>query len=680
MHVVSYRLTTLLAPSWSLRQRTSFWRALIEMSLLGTLIVLAYYPFHQLIPSPISELISFASLAIYGFAAWRLEPGQGSWWRRSGRIALWLLIFGFVNGLIGWALIAFLPWKGGFLGVDLTTASVGPLLSIFSTSFIVASLFLPIRLLLTVWGLGRQRLRWQLTFSHLLIGILTNFFVPLALVAYIAIISLGVVPTIVPPEQLAPSLAAAITPSVRAGAEAATLNATLAGLIDGSTRLPITEDERIAGAESLSGERGVRRVTLLSIDGRVLASAGREAFAVDQPLPVELVAANQLLFDTAFAEGGCTRGRPASGPLADAAACVIDDLEGQALALLMVENNLDGASQLGAGFSRVITLTILGFSLLINIIVLVVIAIVPVALGIGYLLARWLTRRIERLDAVAGDLATGQLERRVTIESQDEIGRLGETLNTMAAQLAEREAALAAAAARAEQLLRANRRLVADVSHELRNPLATLRGYLEALEQSHGQLLPAQDMRVIEGELTRLTSLIEDLFTLARAEAQQLPLQLGPVDVGAMATKLAATLGPLARREREIELIAQLDPALPPAQADTVRLEQVLRNLIQNALRHTPPGGIIVIEAEAAPEGGISLAVADTGMGISPEDLPLVFERFYRGDSSRARETGGAGLGLALVYELVSAMGGTVSAESTLGRGSRFTVRLRATD
>jgi signal transduction histidine kinase len=108
-----------------------------------------------------------------------------------------------------------------------------------------------------------------------------------------------------------------------------------------------------------------------------------------------------------------------------------------------------------------------------------------------------------------------------------------------------------------------------------------------------------------------------------------------------------------------------------------MRLEQVLSNLIQNALRHTPPGGIVAIEGIADGEDTVTLTIADTGVGIPPDELPLVFERFYRSDGSRARDTGGAGLGLALVEELVTAMGGHVTAASEPGRGSRFSVSLR---
>jgi signal transduction histidine kinase len=172
-----------------------------------------------------------------------------------------------------------------------------------------------------------------------------------------------------------------------------------------------------------------------------------------------------------------------------------------------------------------------------------------------------------------------------------------------------------------------------------------------------------------------MAALVEDLFTLARAEAQQLPLNLEAVDARAVVGHLAETLAPLALRERQIEIVTALPADLPPVRADRVRLEQVVLNLLQNALRYTLPGGIIAVEG-SADDGVVTLAVDDTGVGIPSEELPLVFERFYRSDSSRARESGGAGIGLALVSELTAAMGGRVAVESTPGRGSRFSIAL----
>ncbi|GAB4439150.1 MAG: hypothetical protein OHK0015_33680 [Chloroflexi bacterium OHK40] len=651
-------------------RRVGFWRAMLELSLISNLVFVLPYAGARRLGSPWLELLSYLGMAVYVYAAWRLEEGRGGLLRRVARVLSWLLIYVLINGLAGWLAITYLPTKGRFLGIRLDELNLTLGAYLVSAGFVIGSVFLSARLLLATWGLGTRRLRWRLTFSYLLIGVLTFFLAPITLLLYLAVASLFVVPTLAPPRELAPQLAAALAPTA-VSVSPGQLNALLAGIFDGSTRLPLPAGEELAEVSDI-GSAGVRRLTLVSPDGTVLASAGREPFAVNEPLPPE--AGLDLLLRQPVAPGGCIEGYPADGLVPDTAACPLGD---GSTATLIVESNLDSSAQVGAAFGRVVQLTLLGTSLLLNLAAFVVLALLPISLGVGYLLARGLTRRIERLDAAASGLASGRLDSRVAADSQDEIGRLGATFNIMAAQLQERERALAETAARAEALLRANKRLVADVSHELRNPLATLHGYLEALDQEHGATLPRDDMRVIRGEMARLTALVEDLFTLARVEAQQLPLRLGPVDAGALVRGLADTLAPLARREREIELLAQVAPGLPQALADPGRLEQVLRNLAQNALRHTPPGGIIAFEATPGPDASVVITVADTGVGIEPDDLPHVFERFYRGDSSRARETGGAGLGLALVRELVAAMGGTVSVESTPGRGSRFTVVLR---
>lgn len=664
----------------ALTARVGFWRSLIEITLVVNLLSVAIILTPSWLPSPWGELISYLALVIYVLAAWRLGPGGGPWWRRALRLAAWIGALSLVNGLVGWLIVNYLPWKGSFLGMDYADLRGQLTVEIYllSSLLIVLSLFLPARLLMAAWALGRRRLRWQLTFAYLLIGVLTNFLMPMALLIYLSIISLSTVPAIMPPADLGPRLADALGPTVRGGVSPGQLNPLLEQILAGTARLPLPAETDVELATDLTAN-GVRRISLLHPDGPVLASAGREPFVAGAALDPRVSADLQLLRDAALAEGRCVGGRPTDSAISDWAICPIRAAEasGAPAALLLIESNIDSAVQVAAAFGRIVSLTLLGFNLTLNLAAFIILAIVPIALGGGYLLARRLTRRIERLTAATADIAAGNLGRQVEDKAKDEIGRLGADFNAMAARLAEREQALADAAARAEALLRTNRRLVADVSHELRNPLATLRGYLEALEQQHGPQLPAHDMQVIQREMQRLTGLVDDLFTLARAEAQQLPLTIESVDAGELAQRLAETLAPLARREREIALVAQIPAALPPVRADRTRLEQVLRNLAQNALRHTPPGGIIVFEAQMQADGQVALAVADTGMGISPEDLPHVFDRFFRGDSSRARETGGAGLGLALVRELVGAMGGSVAAESTIGRGSRFTVTLQ---
>jgi signal transduction histidine kinase len=662
--------------------RVGFWHALIELSLISNgLALLFLIPWLQQLPEALADLLGFLSLGIYIWPAWRLAPGNGDLPRRAMRLIAWMLLFALINGPIGWLMVTFLPFKGDFLGISITDLELSPGLFTLSYLFTLLTFFLPPRLLLYLWSLGRTRLRWRLTFSYLALGLISVIFLPLALVLFLGFVSLGTLPPLFTPAELGAQLARDIAPTVQREPAPDELAQLLTGLLDGSTRLPLATIDVAAEADANANANdysltGVRRMSLIRPDGTILASAGEAPLRTGEPLRA---AANdlRLVVDQAAAYGTCVEGRPLSGPLADTAACAVQDAEGNTLAVLTVESNLDTSSQVGAAFGRIVRVTLVGASILFNVTLFLVLLLAPVGLGVGYLLARGLTRRLERLTTAAGSIADGDLGARIPVDTTDEIGRLSADFNTMAEQLAEREHALAAAAARAEDLLRANQRLVADVSHELRNPLATLRGYLEALERDHGARLPAHDMRVIQSEIQRLTGMVDELFTLARAEARQLPLAIGPVDAHALIERLVVTLAPLAQREREIALLSRAPAALPAVSADPMRLEQVLRNLVQNALRHTPPGGIVVIEAETAEADAVRISVADTGIGIAPEDLDHVFERFYRGDSSRTRETGGAGLGLALVQELVQAMGGTVAVESTPGRGSRFTLTLR---
>jgi len=226
-------------------------------------------------------------------------------------------------------------------------------------------------------------------------------------------------------------------------------------------------------------------------------------------------------------------------------------------------------------------------------------------------------------------------------------------------------------------LLEARRQLVAAVSHELRTPVATVRGYLDSALHRADPLPPdlRADLETMEHELARLERLIEDLFTLARVEVGRLALRLEPTDVGALVRRLSETLAPLAWSQRRVQLLAEVPPALPPARADGERLEQVVGNLLANAVRHTPPGGLVAA-AVAAEDGLVRIDVRDTGEGIAAADLARVFERFYRAAGPDGARGDGAGLGLALVKELAEAMGGSVAAESAPGQGSCFTVRL----
>jgi signal transduction histidine kinase len=294
---------------------------------------------------------------------------------------------------------------------------------------------------------------------------------------------------------------------------------------------------------------------------------------------------------------------------------------------------------------------------------------------LAYFLARRLARRLERLGEAAAALAAGDLSCRVAEGPADEVGQLARRFNAMAADLERSLRELQAERDRVAGLLDAQRQLVASVSHELRTPVATLRGYVETAlrREPAGAGALRTELATMEQEIARLQRLIDDLFTLSRAAVGRLALRLEPTDAGAVVRRLVDTAAPLAWGQRRVQVLAEVPSDLPPAQADAQRLEQIVSNLLGNAVRHTPPGGLVAAAVAAEPDA-VRLEVRDTGEGIAPEDLPHLFERFYRGHNGHERA--GAGLGLALTKELAEAMGGSVAAASTPGAGSCFTVRL----
>jgi signal transduction histidine kinase len=264
-------------------------------------------------------------------------------------------------------------------------------------------------------------------------------------------------------------------------------------------------------------------------------------------------------------------------------------------------------------------------------------------------------RPVENLTVAAQKMSHGDLSARVPVESDDELGQLATAFNGMAENIS-----------RQEEL---RRNMVGDVAHELRTPLTNLRGYLEATRDG----LVAPDAALVDNlyeETMLLTRLVTDLHELAQAEAGQLTLVRTPTPISEVIEKAVEILRPQAE-SKGVALSVDVAPDLPPADIDRERIGQVLRNLLNNALAHTPERGTISVSA-ARENGMIRVTVRDTGEGISAEDLPHVFDRFYRADRSRARQTGGYGLGLAIVRQLVEAHGGAVTVESEVGKGSAF--------
>ncbi|HEY7343776.1 MAG TPA: ATP-binding protein [Ktedonobacterales bacterium] len=317
--------------------------------------------------------------------------------------------------------------------------------------------------------------------------------------------------------------------------------------------------------------------------------------------------------------------------------------------------------------------------------VIAVLVVLPPSLLFSYIFARRTTRRLRKLTTATNALREGDYSVRVPVEGADEVAQLQANFNAMATDLAAAVRDLEAERDTVSHLLDARRELVASVSHELRTPVSTLRGYLESArahwdEEDTPPTSLRHDLDIMEHETRRLQTLIEDLFTLSRAEVSKLELRCVPADVGEEVRRIAETVAPLAWQSGRVEVVAEVAPDLPLALVDSNRLNQVLQNLLHNGIRHTPPGGIVAMSASADAER-VLLLVRDTGEGIAADDLPHIWERFYRSDRARMQSASGSGLGLALVKELTEAMGGSVSVESAPGAGSSFTVAVpRATD
>ncbi|QBD79438.1 hypothetical protein EPA93_27015 [Ktedonosporobacter rubrisoli] len=239
---------------------------------------------------------------------------------------------------------------------------------------------------------------------------------------------------------------------------------------------------------------------------------------------------------------------------------------------------------------------------------------------------------------------------------------------------------------RAERAEQQRRDLIANLSHDLRTPVANIRGYVQALAKltEKPEESPITEhhhyLAILEREAIRLGTLFDELLALAQDEAQELRLSMTAVDVGEVIEEVYQTIKPLAYQQRRVIVSKMTPPGLPPAKVDRQRLLQVLLNLVRNAIAYTPEGGLVMMTLEPTSEQHLALLVADTGMGIAQEDQEQIFERFYRSKSSHSQANGGFGLGLAIVRELIEAMGGSVALESTAGEGSCFKIVLPIAD
>jgi two-component system OmpR family sensor kinase/two-component system sensor histidine kinase BaeS len=358
------------------------------------------------------------------------------------------------------------------------------------------------------------------------------------------------------------------------------------------------------------------RVVLVGADGGVAADS-LGLLAIGQPLPVEL--------------------KPYRVPIRP---------QGKPIGWLVVTS--DTVDELTEVLQATLRQTLLGAGLLAG----------SVALLLGFGLAQRLSQPIRNLSRAARALAAGDSYKPLPVGSHDEIGEMTLAFNQMASALATQQ--------------RLRQQMVADIAHELRTPLSVMQLDIEGL--ADGLQPPEEAAASLQDEITTLNRLVEDLRLLSLAEAGGLQFALAPLDAATFLHQLLAGWAVKAQAQ-QVKLRTEIMEPLPPIEADEGRLTQVFNNLLSNALRYTPTGQTITLGARL--EGAeVVLWVSDSGPGITPEDLPLVFERFYRADRSRSRDTGGSGLGLAIAKQWVTLHGGRIWVESEPGHGATFYVAL----
>lgn len=313
-----------------------------------------------------------------------------------------------------------------------------------------------------------------------------------------------------------------------------------------------------------------------------------------------------------------------------------------------------------------------------------------VSLALGYALAQALAQRVTALHHGARALAGGDLAARVNESGGDELAALAAEFNRMAEQLA-------AAAAERGRMETTRRELIAAISHDLRTPLASLRVMTEALADGlvEDQATTTRYLATMRGQIGHLSSLIDDLFELAQIDAGALRLELQRASLADLVSDAIEGMRPQATA-KGVRLEGSIAPGINPMLIAPQKIERVLYNLVTNAVRHTPAGGSVMITVSDSsefrvPAGRLSseltrshgqtqncivVEVADTGEGIAPDDLPRIFEHFYRGEKSRSRATGGAGLGLAIARGIVEAHGGRIWAASQHEHGTQITFTL----
>jgi signal transduction histidine kinase len=287
------------------------------------------------------------------------------------------------------------------------------------------------------------------------------------------------------------------------------------------------------------------------------------------------------------------------------------------------------------------------------------------AMVLGYFQSSALAGRISEVENAARHITGGDLSTRVPVNGTDEVAALAESFNRMASQLQ-------AAAENQKEVDRLRSDLIAWVGHDLQTPLASMRAILEALADGvvDDPQAVQRYLKIAQRDIRSLSTLIDDLFQMAQIDAGGLQLDLAPNSLGDLISDTLESFSELAARQ-SVSLNGKVETGVDPVRMDAARIGRVLNNLVGNALRHTPAGGRVEVNA-CRVEAGVEVSVFDTGDGIRAEDIGHIFEQFYRGEKSRSRATGGAGLGLAIARGIVQAHGGEIRVESEQGKGTRF--------
>jgi len=291
------------------------------------------------------------------------------------------------------------------------------------------------------------------------------------------------------------------------------------------------------------------------------------------------------------------------------------------------------------------------------------------AMALGFFLSSTITDRVNQLKGAAGKLAEGDLKARVPVHGRDEVAMLSQTFNQMAEQLE-------AADAKQREMEKMRSELIAWVGHDLQTPLASIRAILEAL--SDGVVEDPETVKrylnTAQRDIRSLSALIDDLFQMAQLNAGGFKLERANASLADLVSDTLESFAEPASRQGVV-LSGSVQPNVDPVDMDTRRIGRVLNNLVGNALRHTPAHGEVKVEVQRTSQG-VVVSVTDTGEGIHAEDIPHIFDGFYRGEKSRSRATGGAGLGLAISRGIVQAHGGEIDVKSEIGRGSCFTFHI----